>query len=165
MIKHRNIIYGFLFINIAVVVFSLGSAHGATITVIPGQSIQESIDKANPGDIILVESGIYRENVNITKPLTLRGANTSNGPRVVDGLSRGSTITLSADGIKLERFVVTNSSGSKGSSGIKVKSNNNTIIGNNVSDNGRSGIWLSNSSLNIIADNVVTGSCRSRHMP
>ncbi len=49
------------------------AAAGRT-TVHPGESIQEAVDAARPGDSILVLAGTYHESVNITKPLTLRGA-------------------------------------------------------------------------------------------
>ncbi|MFF3402775.1 nitrous oxide reductase family maturation protein NosD [Streptomyces sp. NPDC002659] len=64
---------------IAVVVVSgLGAAApssaAAMHTVHPGESIQEAVDAAQPGDIIVVSPGTYRESVLVTKAdLTLRG--------------------------------------------------------------------------------------------
>ncbi|MET7620789.1 right-handed parallel beta-helix repeat-containing protein [Streptomyces sp. NPDC005408] len=65
---------------IAVVVVSgLGAAApssaAAMHTVHPGESIQEAVDAAKPGDTIFVSPGTYRESVLVTKEkLTLRGA-------------------------------------------------------------------------------------------
>ncbi|MHC1631377.1 MAG: hypothetical protein ACXQT4_03650 [Methanotrichaceae archaeon] len=36
-------------------------------------SIQNAIDAAKPGDFLEVQSGIYYENINVTKPLILKG--------------------------------------------------------------------------------------------
>jgi hypothetical protein len=45
-----------------------------TIVVSPGQSIQAAVNKAKPGDTILVEAGTYNENVVVTTDmLTIRG--------------------------------------------------------------------------------------------
>ncbi|OKK17594.1 hypothetical protein AMK16_22650 [Streptomyces sp. CB00455] len=48
-------------------------------TVHPGESIQEAVDAARPGDSIFVLAGTYYESVHITKSLTLRGS----GPKTV----------------------------------------------------------------------------------
>ncbi|MFD6229776.1 nitrous oxide reductase family maturation protein NosD [Streptomyces sp. NPDC060232] len=48
-------------------------ASAAGHRVRPGDSIQDAVDSARPGDIITVMPGAYYENVLITKRLTLRG--------------------------------------------------------------------------------------------
>ena len=45
-----------------------------TVTVQPGQSIQEAIDAAPAGAVILLSEGEWEENLEITKDLTLKGA-------------------------------------------------------------------------------------------
>lgn len=50
------------------------AAAAARHTVHPGESIQEAVDAAQPGDSITVLAGTYHESVQITKPLTLRGS-------------------------------------------------------------------------------------------
>ncbi|MFD3719080.1 nitrous oxide reductase family maturation protein NosD [Streptomyces sp. NPDC058674] len=50
------------------------TAAAAGHTVRPGESIQEAVDAARPGDSVFVLPGTYHESVNITKPLTLRGS-------------------------------------------------------------------------------------------
>ncbi len=50
-------------------------ASGSGATVRPGESIQRAIDRARPGDTVAVASGVFRENVTITKNgITLTGA-------------------------------------------------------------------------------------------
>ncbi len=51
-----------------------GAADAATHHVHPGQSIQAAIDQAKPGDTIVVDPGVYSENLTIMRNnLTLRG--------------------------------------------------------------------------------------------
>ncbi|MCX9080677.1 MAG: right-handed parallel beta-helix repeat-containing protein [Candidatus Methanoperedens sp.] len=131
-----------------------GSANAATLTVCPSgcaySSIQKAINASSNGDIVLVQSGTYFENVNITKQLTLRGI----GNPVVDAGGSGSAITLAANGITLEGFTATHSS-FDGGAGIVVNSNNNTLTGNNASSNTENGIYLKYSSNNTLGGNNV----------
>ncbi|RCV63726.1 CASH domain-dontaining protein [Methanophagales archaeon] len=90
------------------------------------------------GDMILVYSGVYYENVVVDKSVTLRGI----GHPVVDAKWSGNAVTLTADGITLEGFDITNAEGSRIGAGIKITSNNNNITGNNVCNNNDHGINL-----------------------
>lgn len=60
--------------TLALIVLLFPTSLAATISV-PADytSIQAAIDAAQDGDVIEVQSGIYYENVNVDKPLTLRG--------------------------------------------------------------------------------------------
>ena len=116
-----------------------------------------SILKSNTVEVL---AGTYRENVVVNKTLTLRGL----GLPVVDALGNGSAITIKADGIVLEGFVATNSSGyifrgmpdRFGGAGILVFSKNNTIQDNVASSNSGCGIiihWASGNNT-MIGNNV-----------
>jgi parallel beta-helix repeat protein len=130
------------------------TAQSATIVVNPGDSIQAAIDASTPGDTILVNGGIYKENVNVTKKLILRGVDTGMGMPVVDAEKNGSAFTLSTDEITLEGFNAINASWYP-DAGINVLSNNNTIRNNNASSNDL-GIRLSQSFNNTIRNNTFT---------
>jgi len=128
------------------------SAETITVNASVGEDysrIQDAIDNASTGDTILVDRGTYYENVNVTKQLIMRGI----GMPVVDARGSGSAITLSADGIRLEGFTATGV-GAYLEAGIKITSNNNTLIGNIVHSN-ILGIYLDSSSSNILRDNTA----------
>ena len=120
-------------------------------------SIQTAINAANPGDTIEVHSGTYYENVNVNKPVILKGENKSAEMPVVDAGNMGSVITLSADGVTVVGLNVTNSGNNlpgEVQGGIRVISDNNTIVGNDVSYN-KNGIVLRYSNNSIIKYNTV----------
>lgn len=137
---------------------SFAAAQAATITVGPEGcdyvSIQRAVEEANPGDTISVQSGTFRENVVVDKTLILRGTDSGSGKPIVDGKGVGSAIILTADQITLEGFVVKNSG--FGKAGIEVKSDNNRIRNNLVTENKWYGISLSDSDDNVISGNVVS---------
>jgi len=110
--------------------------------------IQEAINNAAMGDMIIVHSGVYCENVYVNKSVTLKGI----GYPVVDANGSDSAITLNADGITLGGFNVTNSGSLWDGAGINVISSNNTITGNNVCNNS-DGISVVSSSNNSITGN------------
>jgi len=67
------------------VTLHVGSSGGAVIRVNPGQpnAIQHALDAANPGDLILVAPGIYREAIIISEQVRLQGWGA--GVTVIDG--------------------------------------------------------------------------------
>jgi parallel beta-helix repeat protein len=76
------------------------------IHVRPGpNAIQRAINRADPGDILLVHAGRYRESPVVTKPLTIRSAG---GRRpVINGSCEGvSTIDVNANRVSLRRLKV-----------------------------------------------------------
>ncbi len=141
-------------------------------------TIQAAIEAAEDGDVVEVGSGTYSENVVVDKSITLRGVNTGEGVPIVNALGNGSTVILSADGIVLEGFYITNA-GSYPSAGIEIVSSDNLIAGNGVwnsewvgiylkgstnttisecisSNNGNDGILIFRAPGNLVRDNVVS---------
>lgn len=77
--------------RIIAILLLVGFAQAATLTVCPSgceySSIQAAIDAASPGDIILVHSGGYKEQVFVNKDITLEGVDTGGGAPVVKIIS------------------------------------------------------------------------------
>src|SRR5689334_5950261 len=55
-----------------------------TIVVRPGQSVQAAINRANPGDTVLLMPGVYHQSVHVRKDgITLRGTGNFSGGTVL----------------------------------------------------------------------------------
>jgi Periplasmic copper-binding protein (NosD) len=87
-----------------------GGGSGATLRV-PGDhaTIQAAVEAAGPGDLVLVEPGVYRESVDVeTDELTIRG--TDRNDVVLDGgfeLDTGVRV-VGADGVAVENMTARN---------------------------------------------------------
>jgi parallel beta-helix repeat protein len=109
-------------------------------------SVKAAVEAADPGDVVEVESGIYKENVRINKSLTLIGKDTGAGKPVIDAGGNGSAATILADGITLDGFNLTNALDSQADfyAGIRVWAND-SIIKNNLAFYNENGILMTNS--------------------
>jgi plastocyanin len=71
-------------------------------------TIQSGVDAADPGDLVLVEPGLYREAVSVTTPyITIRGADRNEV--ILDGeFTRENGIAVTADGVAIENMTARN---------------------------------------------------------
>ncbi|WP_220682781.1 lectin like domain-containing protein [Methanofollis formosanus] len=104
---------------------------------VPGDyaTIREAVAAATPGDVILLGSGVYNENVVIDRPLTLIG----NGDPVVDG-DGGDVLTLTGSNITVRGITLTD-----GADGILVVGNDVTLADLTVTDCSENGIAVTSS--------------------
>lgn len=125
-------------------------------------TIQDAIDSANPGEIILVYSGNYNENIVVDKAINLIGEDEELGDGidvgkpVIDGTELGNSVLINADNVKLEGFKVQNSGNDLDNidAGISIQSDNNMLISNEITDN-EFGIYVKESSGNNISENFI----------
>ena len=91
--------------RLALVLASPSLACGATLTVGPGESIVAALQRASPGDTVLLTGREYREHVVIDVPVTLRGVD---HPRILGGYE-GHVVHVRAPGTVLEGLHVAQS--------------------------------------------------------
>jgi len=97
-----------LLVALAAIGAAAGSAKVAQATAPEGDgpSLQSRIDAAAPEDIIIVEGGVYHEQVHINKPISLIGR----GWPIIDGGGQGDVLTISADDAVVSGFEIRGSS-------------------------------------------------------
>ncbi len=81
------------------------AAQAATLTVQPGGDLAEAVRQASPGDVVEVKRGMYRVNLLIDKPLTLRGIDRP----TLSGGNEGDTIRVTSPDVVIEGLIVRDS--------------------------------------------------------
>ena len=133
----------------------------AEIFVQPGNSIQNSINNADSGDVIIVKPGTYTENVRITTDnLTIKSESENPDDTIIKAKSPSAHVFfLQADNVKIKGLKI---SGARryGYAGICLSSCNNCTIENNKLLNNSFGAYLLSSKGNTISKNIVSNSER-----
>jgi parallel beta-helix repeat protein len=114
------------------------------------RTIQEAINAAENGSTILVNGGVYHENLTIGKTLNLLGANKEN--TIIEGSNNTDGVTITADSVVVNGFTVSNNA-----LGIGLNhSDGSTVSGNIVTLNKYAGIALLQSENNTVSGNIVS---------
>ncbi len=115
--------------------------------------MQELVDAAKAGDIIVPEPGTYAGPVTIDKPITIDGK----GKVTIDAGGKGSVVYIDGDGVSLQGLRLTNSGESYNDidSGVQVRGNFN-VLKDLVIDNCLFGIDLGQAENNIIKRNHIS---------
>ena len=120
------------------------------------KSITEAIKSAQKFDTIQVQSGTYTEgNIIVDKPITLLGIDEP----VLDGELKSSVLTVVADSVWIEGFIIKNVSTSyiEDHAGLRVSKSRGFTIKNNKLINTFFGIFLEASYHGLIENNEVLG--------
>ncbi|HEX6827791.1 MAG TPA: nitrous oxide reductase family maturation protein NosD [Burkholderiales bacterium] len=131
-------------------------AQAAELRVSPGDSIAAAIERAQPGDTVLVERGRYEENLVIAKPLTLRGS----GRPTVSGELKGDTIRITAPDVVIEGLIVADSGGdlTAQNAGISIhRGAHRTVVRRCDIAYSLFGIWVMRANDVEISENLITG--------
>jgi len=124
----------------------------------PGDSIDETVEKAKNGDTLLLDGGDYKTaSGNIAKSITLKASGAGGNPIISKRSNNGNNIiTLSGANFKLEGLTI---NGSNANAGILIRSNANATINNcNITNTKNSlggGVYVSNSNVNIFGCNII----------
>lgn len=126
------------------------------------KSIQDAVNASGEGDTVVVQSGVYSENVLVDRKITLQGL----GDPVIDARGSGTPIKLGNSGIIVEGFTIINSGGSD--PGVDITGSvfdfrpiSNTTIQRNVITNNSVGVSVSDSEYNVIKDNMIKNNKQS----
>lgn len=128
---------------------------GELIEVKDGESIQEAVTKANPGDLIRVYPGIYNETVYIDKDdISLQGVIENGEWPTLDGQKQmNDAVLYSGNGFLIENFKIIKYKGNA----IMGQAGNNYVIRNNwVIDTGVYGIFPQYGKNGLVAGNVLS---------
>jgi len=155
--KHRLSVFVML---IGIVVFSCQPAIGQTLTVGPGQpfqSVQAAVDAAAEWDEIVVMQGVYTENIDIDKAVTLR-ADGDAGVVIRAAVPTDHAIDIQSDYVTVEGFTIFGAE--QESAAIFINNHHFCMImenqcGASSTDTNYIGIMLLDADGNYLRDNVM----------
>jgi nitrous oxidase accessory protein len=141
---------------VALLLIVVTTTHGQ-ITVSPDgpvTSIQEAIERSEPGGTIEVMPGTYEENnIEITKPLTITGI----GIPVIDGQNEGTILVIRADSVTVQGFEIRNTGRSyvRDYAAVLIDQARDFRVEENRLDNVFFGIYLAETERGIVKNNSI----------
>lgn len=139
------------------------AAAAATLRITPGSDLQQAIARAQPGDVLELERGLYTGNFRIDRPLTLRGIDRP----TISGGQHGNTLSIEAPDVTIENVIVRDSGDSlkDQNAGIYVRpgAHRFRLRGSDLTYN-LFGLWIEKADDAAIEHNIITGK-RDYHSP
>jgi nitrous oxidase accessory protein len=158
----KKALVGMLFIC-AVILFLcvfISSASASTLHVPDDYSrIQAAVNAANAGDVVIVKDGIYTENVDVKKRLTIRSENGADFTTVQSTKPYEYIFEIRASYVNISGFTVLGTTTANYCEGIALFSNYCNISYNTIS-NSTCGIHIDYSNNNKISGNIVSNNNR-----
>ncbi len=139
-------------------VFTVGGNGAGNYT-----SIQEAVNNAQNGDTILVSPGVYRENVNVTKELSIISStdlsgDTLNRTYVIGAIPANDVFSIRANNVRISGFYIAGGPSGMdmyGEVGLYLEGVQNCSLSNNTLILNDIGIGLNNSQRNILDNNLI----------
>lgn len=126
-----------------------------TVSVeIRAEKLKEAIGLAKDGDKIVVNAGIFKGQIEITKKLELIGKSFP----VIDGEGKGTVLRIEAP-VKISGFIIRNSGDKLGDedSGILVEGVSDFVIENNIIEDVLFGVYLKSCKNGVVRNNRILG--------
>ena len=151
----QRLIGGLFFI---LTVFSFFSIQAAEIKVKPGYgNLQNAINLANSGDVLILNTGTYFGSINIDRSLTLLG----NKDSIIDGEGTGHVIVISAANVAVKGLSIQHSGNdlnTEDSAIFITNKGDNALIEENYFKGNLIGVYLKGPDSAIVNNNVIIGS-------
>ncbi len=122
------------------------------------KTLKEAISKANDGDEILIQSGIYKEHNIVIKDKSIRIRGIDNP--IIDGENKETIFNINSDNFSIEGLTIINvgSSYTKDFAAIYISRSNHFTIKNNILKNVFFGMLVEKSHFGIITGNDISSS-------
>ncbi|WP_138430977.1 nitrous oxide reductase family maturation protein NosD [Fodinibius saliphilus] len=153
----NNKITGLL--TVLLLLLSVQLVQSQPIVVPKGSSINDGIDRAEPGDTLIIEEGLYKEyDIKVDKPLTILG----DGDVTIDGDRKGFILVITADDVTVKNIEIKHASTSfmEDYAGILIEETDNTLIENVTLTDNYFAIYLAKTTNSVIRNNHITASAK-----